>query len=393
MPTLRHLLHALSGGLLARLSRARRAWGANVDASTTDPRATAPASVEPSSPIPSISSQQHAPQSEDLSLEAEEAAAAPLDGPPARATLVEDGDLRPPARANDVGVPLTQDELSRQIRLLQRRSAEETAPRQDDVPYLRTLLQHVGRPSNAPQEDAARLLEGCQADNWKRWDRMGDSGRRRWLAYLTAWMRAIDDQAGRGETGRVFALLAAYSSSRRPGTVNGLARAHSPDEGSWLAQATRLADELDPRSAESERRLKTTEPRANVVEPPHVDADVEDDGPGDDWRFWGRVAGQRAVIFGGALREERRAALETSFRLVSLDWVEAGKPRAVQSLCQRIKGGNFDFVLATRFASHKETRALQVAARAGGARFVMLRNGYGLAEVRQGFEWALRGVA
>jgi hypothetical protein len=115
------------------------------------------------------------------------------------------------------------------------------------------------------------------------------------------------------------------------------------------------------------------------------DAEMEDELP-SEWPWWPRVQGRRAVLFGGAPREERRVALERQLRLAALDWVEGGRPRETESLAERVRNGSVDLLFITKFASHKDGDRLIDAARATGTPYYVLRHGYGVAAVRSAIE-------
>jgi hypothetical protein len=107
----------------------------------------------------------------------------------------------------------------------------------------------------------------------------------------------------------------------------------------------------------------------------------------EDWPFFDRTRDRRAVIVGGDIREERRAAIQEAFGFSSVEWIDGGDTRAIQSLAHRVEGNRVDLVLLlARFISHKVTDILLPACRANQTDWVMVRKGYGLNQLRIAIE-------
>lgn len=274
----------------------------------------------------------------------------------------------------------------------------EQQRRSRDTDALRTLLQHSGWPSrNDAADDLERLAKNTDPSNFDRWDRLSREGQRRWLEYLTAWARAASEHQARDRRSKaVFSHLTTYSRQRTSGHVNGLAVDHSPAGRSWLADAEAFAVAINPRrhgdagppSPAAKQQATTSAPRHSAEERAPRSAP-----PPPDWSFWDHVRNKRGVLFGGAQREGRRRVLQEEFAFASLEWIESGKHRLVQSLCDRIRGGSVDVLLITKRAGHREVDALRAAAESGRTLTVMVRSGYGIGQVRDGIERAARARA
>lgn len=112
--------------------------------------------------------------------------------------------------------------------------------------------------------------------------------------------------------------------------------------------------------------------------------DDEDDGPlPPDWPWFEFTRGRTAVLVGGDEREQRRVEIEAAFEFEALEWVGGYDIRGIQSLAERIQGGSVDMVLMlARFISHKVTDILLPACRSAQVDWVMVRQGYGINQLR-----------
>lgn len=112
----------------------------------------------------------------------------------------------------------------------------------------------------------------------------------------------------------------------------------------------------------------------------------------ENWPYWPLVEGKRAVMFGADPREPARLAIQDAFRLRELEWIDGDKPRAVESLVERIRAGSMGLVFVNKFNSHNGTNQVLKAAKRAKILAIVIRQGYGINAVREGFEHA-RGRA
>jgi len=106
-----------------------------------------------------------------------------------------------------------------------------------------------------------------------------------------------------------------------------------------------------------------------------------------DWPHLDRTRGKVAVMVGGDLREQSRAAIQEALGFESLAWESGYDVRSVQALAARIERGGLGFVIfLRRFISHKMTDILLPACKASGVAWVMVDQGYGLTRVKLGIE-------
>lgn len=106
-----------------------------------------------------------------------------------------------------------------------------------------------------------------------------------------------------------------------------------------------------------------------------------------DWAYLARTRGHAAVMVGGEVREQRRAFIQDALGFTSLEWVSGYDIRQVQNLAERIEGGRVGFViLLARFISHKITDILLPSCRAAEVDWVVVKQGYGLSQIRVAIE-------
>ena len=108
----------------------------------------------------------------------------------------------------------------------------------------------------------------------------------------------------------------------------------------------------------------------------------------DDWAWWTRTRGRRAVMVGGSPRELNRARLEQTFQFASLEWEGTEfKRNSLQALRNRVSAGGIDLVLVLRsFVGHDADQILLPACRERGIDWVHVEQGYGTARVRAAIE-------
>lgn len=123
--------------------------------------------------------------------------------------------------------------------------------------------------------------------------------------------------------------------------------------------------------------------------------DDDDPGGGDeaagpipeDWACFDRTRGKQAAMVGGEPREKRRAAIEQALGFAELEWVNGYEIRTVQRLAERIRSGAVEFVLLLgRFINHKVTDILLPACNDSEVDWVMVRQGYGISQIRLAVE-------
>ncbi len=247
-----------------------------------------------------------------------------------------------------------------------------------------------------------------------------------------------------------FSKLTQFSSDAQPGWVAGLSRHHHPEHGSWLEDAAQwwqqLQSELSSLLIEASRAGLNPEVALNALgEAVHAEDSIEirraavralnagvdpedlrlarplapwlEALEGDkslkklrkavrkhaaeqssaegalpaqqlplDWAWFERTRGKKAVIVGGDPREQRRVALEAAFEFSSLEWTNFDV-RAVQQLGQRVEGGSVEFVvLLGRYINHKITDILLPCCRAARVDWVIVKQGYGINQVRLAIE-------
>ena len=109
--------------------------------------------------------------------------------------------------------------------------------------------------------------------------------------------------------------------------------------------------------------------------------------PREAWPFYARTRDKQAVLVGGETREQRRAAIQEALGFAELEWVNGYEVRTVQSLAERIENGAVGFViLLGRFINHKVTDLLLPACNASDTDWVMVRQGYGINQIKQAIE-------
>ena len=108
----------------------------------------------------------------------------------------------------------------------------------------------------------------------------------------------------------------------------------------------------------------------------------------EDWAWWGRTEGRRAVILGGSPRETNRARLEQEFRFAELVWDPAEHKRNVlQRLRDRIRSGGVDLVIVLRrFVGHDTDDVVVRACKDSGTDWVHVEHGYGVNQVQAAVE-------
>ena len=96
--------------------------------------------------------------------------------------------------------------------------------------------------------------------------------------------------------------------------------------------------------------------------------------------------GRRAVLIGGAPREERRVEIERVFEFSSLDWesCEGNEPQKLARIAERVKNGSLDLVIQlVSFVGHHVGEAVRPACQSSEVPFVLVPRGYGVNQVAE----------
>lgn len=104
--------------------------------------------------------------------------------------------------------------------------------------------------------------------------------------------------------------------------------------------------------------------------------------------------GKRAVVIGGARREDVRRQLEQLFEFDRLEWEdhEASKPALLDSLEQRVRNRGFDLMLILRsFISHHVPGRFRPLCEQYGIPCLMVEQGYGAAQIAKTLRTGLLG--
>jgi len=224
-----------------------------------------------------------------------------------------------------------------------------------------------------------------------------------WVEDAVAWWKALQAELEAPDV----------SSLRRPGTPNAdraldgvrrMVEASSPDPQALRSAAILALDAgLPPDNAgliralkphlsdlEGDGRLKSLRRaiRQALAADAEAEADLKSGGViPEDWPFLDKTRGKVAVMVGGDLREQSRAAIEAALGFESLAWESGYDVRSVQALAGRIERGGLGFVIfLRRFISHKMTDILLPACKSSGVPWVMVDQGYGLTRVKLGIE-------
>ncbi len=162
-----------------------------------------------------------------------------------------------------------------------------------------------------------------------------------------------------------------------------------PEDGRLARLLIGHLDALSGDKALKRLRRAVRQAEAHDAEGP-VDGSDEDEADAalpPDWPHFGRTRGRAAVMVGGEVREPARARIEAAFGFESVEWISGWDIRTVQSLSERVGNGGVDFVvLLARFISHKVTDILLPPLREGGVDWVMVKQGYGVNQLRMAIE-------
>lgn len=269
------------------------------------------------------------------------------------------------------------------------------------------------------------------------------------------WQENLDLGSSRHEVvlEQVFRALTRYSARERPGFVHGLSRTHRAERESWAEDAHYwwtelcLAANIDPEPSNIEIQLdelhrtlegkasdgviqaavvhavengvNTSDPRLLKMLAEHPDAledeprlravrralrDFQaDNEPSDsnteetpliedDWPFLHVTKDKAAVIAGGDARPEATERVRLAFQFDTVTWHADPQERRLESLAQRIRGGNVDLVFfLARFSSHAAQSVLRDACKEAGVPFVRIEHGYGVQQLKLAIENWMHG--
>ena len=97
-----------------------------------------------------------------------------------------------------------------------------------------------------------------------------------------------------------------------------------------------------------------------------------------------RTRSKRALMIGGATREDMRRTLEHIFEFESLDWEshEGNRPSLIDSLEQRIRSRGIDLVIVIKtLVGHNVTARLRPACEHSEVPLIIVDKGYGPSQV------------
>lgn len=294
------------------------------------------------------------------------------------------------------------------------------------------------------------------SDRTDRWKRMPRRVQQLFLAYGTCkarvWQENLDLGSSRHEVvlEQVFRALTRYSARERPGFVHGLSRMHRAERETWADDAQywwtelALAANVEPETSNTERQLDELsrtlsssasdgvvqaavvhaiengvqptdlrllkllntrapaledEPRLRAVRRALRDRSSENDDQTEeaplidpDWPWMHVTEGKSAVIAGGDARPEATERARAAFHFDEVTWHADPNDRRLDSLVQRIHGGNVGmlFFLA-RFSSHASQSALRDACKEAGVPFVRIEHGYGVQQLKLAIESWMHG--
>lgn len=108
----------------------------------------------------------------------------------------------------------------------------------------------------------------------------------------------------------------------------------------------------------------------------------------EDWRWWGRTRGRRAVMVGGDPREPNRLRIKDAFQLAELDWEPAEFRRnSLIAVRDRVRAGKVDLVIILgSFVGHDADEVILPACRERGVDWVHVDHGYGLVRLCRAIE-------
>jgi hypothetical protein len=104
-------------------------------------------------------------------------------------------------------------------------------------------------------------------------------------------------------------------------------------------------------------------------------------------RYQGLIAltrGRKALLIGGAVREDARKSLQQTFEFDELEWepYEGSRPAALKSLEQRVKNQGMDMVLILKdFVGHAVSERLRPLCEEFNIPCLMVEHGYGAHQV------------
>lgn len=256
------------------------------------------------------------------------------------------------------------------------------------------------------------------ASSQSRWPLLPREAQVALVSSIASALRAHQTAAPDVRIDRTIPRLRLYVERESPGFVHGLARQHTPREGSWAAASEARWEELlgflpqKPVAKAAARIPSGTAPsRVAASNSPaatgdsldahacaEIDPEAEDTRPEPvptDWPWRVRMTGSRAIMVGGDPREPNRLRLEECFGFKELVWERTEHARnPLLHVRDRVRNGRVDvvFILA-RFVGHDADEIIQPACKERGVDFVPIAKGYGVAAFRLAIERYVQPIA
>ncbi len=105
--------------------------------------------------------------------------------------------------------------------------------------------------------------------------------------------------------------------------------------------------------------------------------------------------GMRAVMIGGAVREENRRNVQSYFDFDELEWIpyEGHRPAAMGDVERRVRGGGLDVVLILKdFIAHHVTEKLRPLCEQHGVPCLLVDHGYGVGQIAEALRRGLNRI-
>ncbi len=114
----------------------------------------------------------------------------------------------------------------------------------------------------------------------------------------------------------------------------------------------------------------------------------------EDWKWWGRTRGKRAIMVGGDPREPNRLRLMEAFAFGELEWLPAeGRRNSLQAARDRVRAGKVDVVIILgSFVGHDADEVILPACREHSVDWVHIDRGYGIVRTKRAIERFLEPV-
>ena len=253
-----------------------------------------------------------------------------------------------------------------------------------------------------------RVTSGDRLD---RWAQLPDEIQRALTGYVAARLRHLQDEltfdlaevvANEDRVGQMFRRLSQHMERHRPGFVNGLALAHTPEGESWKDDVERFQRELQYLaekyfadsfiSPEEEAKTDDEAPDSEATTAPGGHATGPADVLPEGWPWREKIRSSRILMLGGEPRREALEQIQEAFGPRDLDWpdIETDQDdREVASCARRIQQGSFDVVvLLTESLAHNVYELIHDACQTADrpVDIIYLDREFGVGPIRQGIE-------